>query len=77
MGIHSFINIINMPNVINNFKRHLEFLTPEEQLHKINNLIKKFNTSYLPCVNINKKFNMINQLNILKKQLLIQHKLHH
>ena len=29
-----------MPNIINNFKRYLEFLTPEEQLREINRLIK-------------------------------------
>ena len=56
-----------MPNIINNFKRYLEFLTPEEQLREINRLIKEFNNSYLPCPNINKKFSMLNQLKILKK----------
>ena len=60
-----------MPYAINDFKRYLEFLAPEEQLGEINHLIKWSNKSYLPCVNINKKFNMINQLNILKKELLI------
>ena len=29
-----------MPNIINNFKRYLEFLAPEEQLREINRLIK-------------------------------------
>ena len=66
-----------MPNAVNNFKRYLEFLAPEEQLHEINRLIKWSNKSYLPCVNINKKFSMLNQLNLLKKELLIKHKLHH
>ena len=47
-----------MPNVINNFKRYLELLTPEEQLREINRLIKEFNKSYLPCPNINKKITM-------------------
>ena len=66
-----------MPNVINNFKRHLEFLTSEEQLREVNHLIKEFDKSYLPCVNIYKKFSMLNQLNILKKKLLIKKKLNH
>ena len=65
-----------MPNAVNNFKRYLEFLAPEEQLHEINRLIIWSNKSYLPCVNINKRFNIINQLNILKKELLIKNKLH-
>ena len=64
-----------MPNIIHNFKRYLEFLTPDEQLREINRLIKEFNKSYLPYSNINKKFSMINQLNMLKKELLINHKL--
>ena len=65
-----------MPNIIHNFKRYLKFLTPDKQLHEINRLIKEFNKSYLPCSNINKKISMINQLNTLKKELLINHKLH-
>ena len=65
-----------MPNIIHNFKRYLQLLIPDEQLHEINCLIKEFNKSYLPCSNIDKKFSMINQLNTLKKELLINHKLH-
>ena len=74
MSIHNFIN---MPKAINNFKRYLQFLIPEEQLREINRLIKWSNKSYLPSININKKFSVLNQLNILKKELLINHKLHH
>ena len=59
-----------MPNIILNFKRYLEFLTPDKQLREINRLIKEFNKSYLPCSNINKKISMINQLNTVKKELL-------
>ena len=57
-----------MPNIINNFKRYLEFLTPEQQLREINRLIKEFNKCYLSCPNINEKFSMLNQLKILKKK---------
>ena len=53
-----------MPNVINNFKRHLEVLTPEEQLPETKRMIRMINKSYSPCVNINNKFSMITQLNI-------------
>ena len=66
---------MKLPNIILNFKRYLEFLTPDKQ-REINRLIKEFNKSYLPCSNINKKISMINQLNTLKKELLINHKLH-
>ena len=65
-----------MSNMIHNFKRYFEFVTPDEQLREINRLIKEFNKSYLPCSNINKKFSMKNQRNTLKKKLLINHKLH-
>ena len=62
-----------MPKIINNFKIYLEFLTPEEQLREINRSIKEFNKSYLPCSNINKKFSMLNQLKIFKKEALINY----
>ena len=65
-----------MPNTIYDFKRYLEYLTPEEQLREINRLIEKFNKSYLPCPNINKKFNMLNQQKIFKKEALINYKSH-
>ena len=65
-----------MPNIILNFKRYLEFLTPDKQLREINRLTKEFNKSYLPCSNINKKISVVIQLNTLKKELLINHKLH-
>ena len=65
-----------MPNIIHNFKRYLQLLIPDEQLREINRLIKEFNKSYLPCSNIDKKFSMINQLNTVKKELRINHKLH-
>ena len=66
-----------MPNIINNFKRYLEISTPEEQLHEIFSMIKTINKSDSPCVNVNKKISMINQLNILKKELLTRYKFHY
>ena len=59
-----------MLNTTSDFKRYLEYLTPEGQLREINRLIEKFNKSYLPCPNINKKLNMLNQLKILKKRTI-------
>ena len=41
----NFINIIKMPNIINIFKRYIELLTPDEQLHESNRLIKEVNKS--------------------------------
>ena len=66
-----------MPKAINNFKRYIETLTPEEQLHEINRMIKMINKSYSPRVKANKKFSMINQLNILKREILSRNKFHY
>ena len=41
MSKHIFINRIKMPNIINNFERYLEILTPEEKLHEIYCMIKQ------------------------------------
>ena len=65
-----------MLNTTSDFKRYLEYLTLEGQLREINRLIEKFNKSYLPCPNINKKLNMLNQLKILKKEALINYTSH-
>ena len=45
-----------MPNIMDDFKRFLKILTPEEQLYEINYLINDSNKSYFLCVNIKKKF---------------------
>ena len=65
-----------MPNTISDFKRYLEYLTPEEQLRQINRLNETFNKSYLPYPNINDRLNMLNQLNIIKKEALINYTSH-
>ena len=63
-----------MPNIIHNFKRYLKFLTPDEQLREINRLIKEFNLNHVQI--LIKKIDVINQLTTLKKELLINYKLH-
>ena len=40
---------------MDDFKRFLKILTPEEQLYEINYLINDSNKSYFLCVNIKKK----------------------
>ena len=72
----NFAGIIKMPNAINDFKKYLKFLTSEKQLCEINQVIEKFNKSYLPCPNINIKFNMLNQMENIRTELLTNHKLH-
>ena len=73
---HNFTSIIKMPNVINDFKKYLKFLTSEKQLREINQVTGKFNKSYLPCPNINKNFNTLHQLKNIRRELLTNHKLH-
>ena len=51
---HNFINIIKMPNVMVDFKRFLQLLSPENQLCEINYMINEFNKSNCPGDNIKK-----------------------
>ena len=59
-----------MPNTFTELKKYLQFLTPQEQISKINHLIHDILMYNNPDVNINKKYSPIKELNIIKKQLL-------
>ena len=76
MNTLNFINIIKMPNIMVDFKRFLRLLSPENQLHEINSMINQFNKSNCKGENINKKFCILNELRILKKQIIFNHKQH-
>ena len=56
MNALNFINIIKMPNIMVDFKRFLQLLSPENQLCEINYMINEFNKSNRPSDNITKKF---------------------
>ena len=56
MNTLNFINIIKMPNIMVDFKRFLQLLSPENQLCEINYMINEFNKSNCPGDNIIKKF---------------------
>ena len=58
------------------FKRFLKLLSLEEQLCEINCIINEFNESNGKDENIRKHFWIINELRILKKQIIINHKEH-
>ena len=45
MNTLNFINIIKMTNVMVDFKRFLQLLSPENQLYEINSMINQFNKS--------------------------------
>ena len=59
MNTLDFINIIKMPNIMVDFKRFLQLLSPENQLYEINSMI-------------NQLINLITKVKILKKNLHIK-----
>ena len=59
-----------MPNTLKEFKTYLQFLTPLDQITEINHAIHDIRTHKNKDDNINKKYSIIKQLNIRKKQLL-------
>ena len=61
MNIPNFININKMPNIMVDFKRCLQLLSPEDQLYEIN-LINQFSKSNGKGENSNKKFCILNEL---------------
>ena len=55
MNTLNFINIIKIPDIMVDFKRFLQLLSPKNQLYEINSVINKFNKSNCPGDNIKKK----------------------
>ena len=76
MNILNFINIIKMSNIMVDFKRFLQLWSPENQLYEINSMINQLNKSNCKGENINKKFRLFNELRMLKKQIIFNHKEH-
>ena len=62
-----------MHNTFKEFKKYLQFLTLWEQITEINHIIHDILLHNNPDDNINKKINVIKELNIIKKQLLHTH----
>ena len=60
-----------MSNTLKECKNYLQFLTPLDQITEINHAIQDILTYKNKNDNINKKYSIIKQLNIIKKQLLI------
>ena len=56
MNTLNFVNIIKMPNLMVDFKRFLQLLSPGNRLYEINSIINQFNKSNRKGENINKKF---------------------
>ena len=62
-----------MPNTYKDFKKYLQFLTPCEQTVEIYRVIHSMLIHNNPDDDINKKYSIIKELNIIKKQLLYTH----
>ena len=65
-----------MPNIMMDFKRSLQLLSPEEQLYEINYLISDIGKSNNKGENVNKKFCILKKLRTLKKKIMFNHKEH-
>ena len=76
MNIPNFINITKMTNKFIDFKNYLKLLSPKERLRQINFIINEFNKSNCNGENIAKKFHLLNELKVLKKEIIIDHKEH-
>ena len=59
-----------MSNTFTEFKKYLQFLTPQEEIFEINHMIHDTLMHNNPDDNINKKYSVIKELNIIKKQIL-------
>ena len=76
MNIPNFINIIKMTIKFIDFKNYLKLVSPEERLREINLMINEFNKSIWNGENIAKKFCILNELRVLKKEIIINRKEH-
>ena len=56
MSTLNFINTIKTTNIMINFKRFLQLLSPKNQLYEINSIINEFNKSNCKSENVKKNF---------------------
>ena len=59
-----------MRNTFTQFKRHLQFLSPEEQILEINRLISDFLKNNHTYFDVKNKYNKIQQLKKLRHNIL-------
>ena len=65
-----------MPNIMTDFKKYLQLLPPKDQIYEINFMIDNSNKSIKKGENINKKFRILNELRISKKEIMFNYKQH-
>ena len=63
-----------MPNIMTDFKKYLEYLSPEYQTCEIDFMLQDFYKSNRKGENVNKKFSIINELKELKKKAILNDK---
>ena len=76
MNIPNFIKIMKTPNIMVDFQRFIQLLSPENQLYEISSMINQLSKSNCKGEDINKKFRILNELRMLKKQIIFKHKEH-
>ena len=60
-----------MRNTFTQFKTHLQFLSPEEQILEINRLISDFLKNDHSYIDVKNKYNRIQQLKNLRHRILL------
>ena len=59
-------------NLINkDFKKYLQHLSPEDQIHSIDSMLQQFNRSNQKGENLSKKCRIINELKEIRKKAII------
>ena len=61
-----------MRNRFMNFKAYLHFLSPQEQILELNNMIDHFIKNNSQSNNVNRKYNVIKELKKLKHDILLK-----
>ena len=62
-----------MSNIMIDFKRYLQYLSPENQICEIDSTLQDFYKSNRKGENVNKKFRIINELKALKKKAILNY----
>ena len=62
-----------MSNIMIDFKRYSQYLSPENQICEIDSTLQDFYKSNRKGENVNKKFRIINELKALKKKAILNY----
>ena len=59
-------------NLVNkDFKKYLQYLSPEDQIQSIDSMLQQFNRSHRKGENLSKKYRIINELKEIRKRAII------